>query len=203
MFKYTVIDNVIPKNYQELIKQRLYSRNFEWYFIEDVTAKTKDLYQGRPANSHVFINDGTVNSKHLDLVLPIAFNAADIVGFDFQAISFARSFMQYPLNSEVIGKNNELLDSFHVDDITKNHMVVLYYVNDSDGPTVILDKYYDKESGSFPDTDIKESEELVLARVEPKQGRCVVFDGRLYHTATQPRNSMRSVINFNLELHND
>jgi hypothetical protein len=197
MFNYTVIDDVIPKKYQELIKHKLYSRDFSWFFVNDVTAKTSLLEEGRPANSHVFVRNGQKNSEFLDLISPIAYLATDHIGFDFDYINFARAFMQYPLSKEVIGNNNEMLDTFHVDNI-EPHIVVLYYVNDSDGPTVILNKRYDNKSGSFPEEDLIASKDNILATVEPKQGRCIVFDGRLYHTATQPRNYMRTVINFNL-----
>ena len=35
-------------------------------------------------------------------------------------------------------------------------------------------------------------------RVTPKQGRVVIFDGGLYHTAQQCKNKMRCIVNYNL-----
>ena len=68
----------------------------------------------------------------------------------------------------------------------KYHLVVLYYVNTSDGDTII---YNQKE---------ETKEYTIKQKVTPKQGRVVVFDGRFYHTAEQPSNDIRCVINFNL-----
>ena len=36
---------------------------------------------------------------------------------------------------------------------------------------------------------------LIKKRVTPKQGRLVVFDGRYWHTAEQPKYNKRCVIN--------
>ena len=47
-----------------------------------------------------------------------------------------------------------------------------------------------------------EREELgtytIKQKVTPKQGRMVLFDGSLYHTAEQPLNNVRCVVNYNL-----
>ena len=36
-------------------------------------------------------------------------------------------------------------------------------------------------------------------KVTPKQGRVVLFDGALYHTAQQPNNNIRCVVNYDLK----
>ena len=67
-----------------------------------------------------------------------------------------------------------------------NHYVVLYYVLDSDGDTIIYNEQEESETYT-----IKE-------RVTPKQGRVVIFDGRFYHTAEQPRHNTRCILNYDL-----
>ena len=68
-------------------------------------------------------------------------------------------------------------------DISKKHMVVIYYVNDSDGDTFVFD-----DDGK------------IIKRVSPKKGRFFMFDGRLKHAGSHPYdNTMRVVINFNVE----
>ena len=66
---------------------------------------------------------------------------------------------------------------------------MLYYVCDSDGDTIIYN-----ERKETPDKvyTIKE-------RVTPKQGRVVLFDGCLMHTAEQPINNVRCIVNYNLD----
>jgi len=36
-------------------------------------------------------------------------------------------------------------------------------------------------------------------KVKPKQGRLLIFDGSVVHTAYQPKKNIRCVINFNVE----
>ena len=91
-----------------------------------------------------------------------------------------RSFLQLPLTTKK-GK----VDTPHIDTDDK-HFVMLYYVCDSDGDTII----YNEKT---------ESEEYTIKKsVTPKQGRVVLFDGGLYHTAEQPTKDTRCVVNYNL-----
>ncbi len=71
----------------------------------------------------------------------------------------------------------------------------MYYVDDSDGDTIILNKKY---NGEFQE-DVYLDNNSIMKRVSPKKGRLVIFDGAHYRTAEQPKSSKRCVINFNLE----
>lgn len=73
----------------------------------------------------------------------------------------------------------------HVD-LHEPHWVVIYYVNDSDGDTLIFDK-------TFPDKE----NAVVVESVSPKKGRAILFDGRHYHCGTAPcQHDTRIVINY-------
>ena len=64
---------------------------------------------------------------------------------------------------------------------------MLYYVCDSDGDTIIYNER--EESKTY----------TIKQRVTPKQGRVVLFDGGLMHTAEQPINSnVRCIVNYDL-----
>ena len=81
----------------------------------------------------------------------------------------------------------------HVD-LYYSHVVMLYYVNESDGDTVIYkEKYNGNGEAKYP------SHLTELKRIKPKKGRLVVFDGLHYHASSNPRkNPYRCVINFDL-----
>jgi len=98
-----------------------------------------------------------------------------------------RSFLQLPLNLK-----DRSLDAPHID-ADRDHLVILYYVNDSDGDTVI---YKNKFTGYNEIPKFNELEEL--KRVTPKAGRVVMFNGRHYHTAQQPEHNVRCIINYNV-----
>ena len=68
-----------------------------------------------------------------------------------------------------------------------SHFVMLYYVCDSDGDTIIYNEKTISEKGL-----------TVQKKVTPKQGRVVLFDGAYYHTAQQPNNNIRCIVNYDL-----
>ena len=72
----------------------------------------------------------------------------------------------------------------------RNHFVILYYVVDSEGDTIIYNERWNN--------DIRPEKYTEKQRVTPKQGRVVIFDGSLYHTAEQPLNNHRCIVNYNL-----
>ena len=101
-----------------------------------------------------------------------------IISIFFKVVPF------YPLNLKdrsVDRPHRDLWD-------TNNFFVVLYYVCDSDGDTII-----------YNETDNSDVYTL-KQKVSPKKGRVVIFDGALMHTAEQPLNNTRCVINYNLGL---
>lgn len=181
-----VIDNFLSKESEETIKNTLYGAKFPWYFSDDITYGGSE--QQRPAASHLFMEDKIINSNYFDFIKPIAEQASIASNIKYSSIVLARSFLQYPLNI-----NDQETDAFHVDQLCP-HNVFLYYVNDSDGDTIILDKKYN----GIEEEDVRLYDNNIIAKVTPKQGRLVIFNGWHYHSAEQPKNNMRCVINFNV-----
>jgi len=183
-----VIDDFIDKEYQEEIKNNLMGDNdFPWYYIDDVTDAYSGDNQGRPGLSHVYVeyNDDNVSeivSDFHELFLPLLNKACQVLQVPRSNIVQGRSFLQFPLNL-----NSTDDDTPHIDlDEGDRHIVVLYYVVTSDGDTVI----YNERTES----DIY----TVKQKVTPKQGRVVIFDGGLYHTAQQALRQIRCIVNYNL-----
>ena len=188
-----VIDDFIDKNYQEDIKDVLLGKIdwgdqvFPWHYIDDVTAAFEDDNQGRPGLSHVYVeyNDDKTSdicSEWHDLFIPMLELACETLEVPSARVIQGRSFLQFPLNLK--SKDD---DTPHIDlDEGERHIVVLYYVKDSDGDTVIYNER--TESNTY----------TVKQKVTPKQGRVVIFDGGQYHTAQQAINSVRCIVNYNL-----
>ena len=192
----TVIDDFIDKDYQEKIKLQLlggfdktnkhHDSDFPWFYIEDVTAAGDEDSQHRPGLGHQYvefddISPGIVVSDYHDLMIPMLKKVGFRVGISDVKVIQGRSFLQFPI------KERGEPDLPHIDIMDKNHIVGLYYVIDSDGDTIIYNER--KESKTY----------TIKQRVTPKQGRIVIFDGGLYHTAEQPLNNTRCIINYNIE----
>ncbi len=67
-------------------------------------------------------------------------------------------------------------DQVHADGTTNvDHLVMLYYINDSDGETILRN----------------------VGKIKPKKGRIVIFDGSILHKAKYPVKGYRCILNFN------
>jgi len=186
-----VYDNIIPKDLQEEIIDKMYNK-FAWYFVPDITEGKSDVRrQERPGFSHIFyLTPGKVNSDYSPYVDTLVENTANKLGIKKYKIDQSRGFLQLPLNENFCGTE---IDTPHVD-LKGNHLVFLYYVKDCDGDTII---YKQKTLKGMNDT----YEELeILTRVTPKQGRMIVFDGTHWHTGTQPKSDIRCLINTNIRI---
>ena len=104
-----------------------------------------------------------------------------------------RSFLQLPSNIK-----KEDVDTPHTD-IHVDHFVMLYYVCDSDGDTIIYNERCEDVNDYFNNMNVVENNLFTIQKkVTPKQGRVVLFNGKLYHTAEQPNHNIRCVVNYDL-----
>lgn len=160
-----IIDDIISQEYADKIESLFLSLNFPWYYIKDITDVGN---QQRPAFTHQLFNERTVNAEVLEFLTPLM-ESSGINGKLIQA----RSFLQMPLSY-----NFPTPDDPHID-LDYPHTVLLYYVKDSDGETIIYDDKLNEKQ-----------------RIMPKKGRAVIFDGSQWHTALQPKLDTRCIINF-------
>jgi ectoine hydroxylase-related dioxygenase (phytanoyl-CoA dioxygenase family) len=185
-----IVENFIPKSYQEEIK-KLCLHTPGWMYTNDVTFADRVPTKGAaPAMGLGFRMNATTLSPHYNFLAPMAHIACDRVNYDYNDVINCRSFLQFPLSTV----SERPVDPCHID-IPKDHLVLLYYVMDSDGDTIFVDK-------TLPKNNVQESVTIetakIIKRVTPKQGTAVIFDGRTYHTAEQPKSGMRCIINFDI-----
>ena len=70
-----VFDDIIDKSLQEKIKSTLFSDNFPWYFLPDLTSNEKEN-QSRHGFLHLFVDDNIENSEFYTTIRPILDNTA-------------------------------------------------------------------------------------------------------------------------------
>ena len=196
-----IFDHIIDKPYQELIKETLLGgekpptideveEDFPWYYISDITDATHDgPFQGRYGFSHQYVNteEGVISDFH-NLFLGLIKNSCKKLKIKEIDVLNGRSFLSTPSN---IPKDD--VDSPHVD-LVVPHFVMLYYVCDSDGDTIIYNEKT-KFAACYPDNEMNFT---IKRKVSPKQGRVVLFDGIHWHTAEQPNHNVRCIINYDL-----
>ena len=199
--KIYVFDDIVEKPYQELIRETLIGgeklptvgepeEDFPWYYISDITdTDHESTFQGRFGFTHQYVTpeDGIISKFH-SLFFGLIQNSCKKLKIKEIDILKGRSFLQTPTNI-----SREDVDTPHVDLIVP-HFVMLYYVCDSDGDTLIYNEKT-KFAACYPD---EEMEFTLKKQVSPKQGRVVLFDGIHWHTAQQPNHSVRCIVNYDL-----
>ena len=165
-----VYDNIIPLTLSNQIEDFLISDKLPYYF--SYNAVKKDSKKFTPAFFHSFteINE-SFPTGHSFYIFNILYKFCFSKNIALHKILRARTHIQLPSISPQV-------HSPHIDD-NNPHWVVLYYVNDSDGDTIL---YKDK---------------TIIKKISPKKGRIVFFDGSIWHSASTPQKNIRSVINFN------
>ena len=188
-----VFDNFIDIKYQKDIRDILLGEadyeeeSFPWYYIEDVTSSGDPDSQHRSALGHQYVDyiEGEPVGEKLTifhhLFLDMLKKVCRKMVIRNINVLQGRSFLQFPLNLK-----DRSVDTPHIDIHDRKHIVALYYVCDSDGDTII---YNERE---------KLETYTIKQKVTPKQGRMVIFDGSLMHTAEQPLNNVRCIVNYNL-----
>jgi len=179
-----IIDDAVPKTLSNEIESLLFSNDFPWFYLEDITYSSESITslgiaEKTPAFVHTFLSPETGQSHFNALVKLIPLLAMDKAGITNEAtLVYARAFFQ------LAGTSDRKHNNPHVDMHTK-HLVCLYYVNDSSGDTYFFGKTRDSAK---------------TQTVTPKKGRAVLFDGATYHASSAPQEGRRAVINFNLLL---
>jgi hypothetical protein len=190
-----VIDDAISKSYQDLIEQSIVENlEFPWYFSPAIT--TTESFQNDPMKkkdttgwAHKFfdVESNGKTSFIADLLMPLMHEACGKIRFYPTKLLQGRIFSLTPALDKI-------QHIWHVD-LLDPHLVCLYYVNDSTGPTIISAESVVTRKSRFisADTDLK-----IAKKVDPKKGRIVLFDGRLYHAPTNPEDGRRVIINFDI-----
>ena len=188
-------DELVESSIADEIEQLMMSRGFPWYFYPNVNNSIKpedrrshptvicdeSRYEESFGFSHLIFSADNTNSpwlRHPKQLFELFLNKHRLL---------PNKLLRIKANLLVRSASTTGARPFapHVD-LPIPHWVMIYYVNDSDGDTVILDKTYpDRENAA------------VLRTVSPKKGRAILFDGRHYHCGTCPvQHDTRIVFNY-------
>lgn len=181
-----IIDNLLPKQHLDFITWFFMRGDTPWYFQKDITYSS-DQESEKSVNHYGFSNlvfdrQGQPNSQTsaFYIILPIVYKALESIDDEVETMYRMRAFLQMP-----VADIGDRVNNPHVD-LPIEHTVILYYLTDSDGETVI-----------YNETE-KSNEYTVKQRIEPKKGRCVIFNGKHYHSSSRPTNGIRTILNVDL-----
>jgi len=186
MIDVKVIDNCIPLELQNEIEKLVQSHNIKFVYSEYSTIPPyADKYQDGAQLVNNFIFEGkfvTGDVSHFFL-LPLQIVCLQ-EGFNFCLQQVYRAKINLKFKQE--SKFDKFINPPHIDLTLPNNLVGLYYINDSDGDTIIYEGN-DKNNSK------------IYKSIKPKKGRMVLMDGSRMHSASHPlKTKTRMVINYNL-----
>jgi hypothetical protein len=194
MHDVVVIDDVVDKETQDLIEKSIFSAETQWTFGRTVFCHSHPEVTKEHQNTVMSFTkslcriDDQYEDKDLTLYASPIIEASKKFNKQLRSLMTARIQLQVPLNDPA--KNGIP----HVDGYRPfPYMVGVYYVNDSEGDTVI---YKETIHDSTPD-DIKNGNVTIDQTIPPKKGRLILFSGDIYHSSGRPRTDIRCIINYN------
>lgn len=171
----------------DYIEHYIFSDQLPWFYNKDVTFTEEERiakkittprfpgFRWCPIREYQETNSAIQNMSY-DLHLHEMYKVTKNTKYKNWDLFRLISWIYFPLSDELANKPHNP----HID-TDAEHVVVLYYVNDSDG-----DNYFYK----------KENNELeIIHRETPKKGKLILMDGSLIHASSSPSKGLRSTIN--------
>jgi hypothetical protein len=191
------IENIIPVDYQNHLLDLMTSFNFPWVFNPNMVSgdecflNNKDNHAGF---NHFFFEQNEKTSQYFDLVYPLVLSITSRANVPFNRLIRMRANLTLSNPNSSLNWHMPHIDSYFP------HYNAIYYVNDSDGDTVIFNEVNeDYDSGNKDIQAIKENNFTIKHIVTPKKGKILIFPGKYYHTSSYAKESKyRMVININL-----
>lgn len=189
------IDNIIPIDYQNHLLDTFTGWDFPWVLNKNVVSNDACFLGQKnnpPGFNHFFYEKNAPVSNFFQLVYPLVLSITSQANVPFNRLYRMRA------NLSLANPNLDMLMP-HIDSFFP-HWNAIYYVNDSDGDTVIFNETNDEYDSGQADIDkIKANNFTVKHRITPKKGKLVAFPGKYYHTASACKDAdFRCLININL-----
>jgi hypothetical protein len=174
-----VIDNIISNKYSQFLFDEI--AKVPWTFVPNISYGNDDNYSTSGFSYSFYLHkkfnnkeEKTIENSEYKYVAPMILSAFDAFGLNADLENVFRSRARLTLNRE-----KSIPENTHID-YKFPHLVLLYYINTTDGDTVLYD------------------EGNVIEKITPKRGRCVLFDGTIHHASSSSTLSPRLVINTNI-----
>lgn len=179
-----IFDNFIPENNQMIVGGVLRDLYFPWYYNTTTIKYTENsldfnkkylkwwqrkfpINNNKPQFTHTFYKNGEIKSNYFEIIKNSFFDY--IPEFQTHNLDRIKANLTYPYRDRSILMPHRDLDG-------KDGVIYLYYVEDSDGPTIVFD-----ENGK-------------MQKIHPKQGRVLKMSALTYHSSNVPNKYEKRVV---------
>lgn len=180
-----VIDNFVPKVFQDQLENQLSAVDFTWiYFPHTSTPNSQGVFVDKNCFDtsqfvHRFLADGEPVSNYYPLVYPFLYFMS-IHNCEVSRFWRCKSNMTLPIT---VPEGTHTYPHTDLDENVKG-VSLIYYANDSDGDTI----FFEESSKDFNGTLTERQ------RVSPKKGTAVLFDPSIIHAGQVPKNSKNRLV---------
>ena len=179
-----LLENIISVPYQEKLEEVILNQEFPWFYNAE-TIYNKDAGDTSQFIHKILYDEILFDNNFYALLLPLIYNFEEALGLKFTE--------HWRIKANLLTKrsNTPYIHPPHVDINSSEYISIVYYVNETDGDTVIYDKFQNNQQ-------FTNNEHFKTAkRVSPKRGSAIAFPSNQYHSSSLPNfNDARAVLNF-------
>ena len=174
--------NFLPISLANELHDKVTSNQFPWYWLDDVTANPEqrkevpDSLPSQPGMHHTPYRESSGPSHMFGDFQFLYHYIIDAMDLPWQDWYLSR--MRVGLNFPTFREEHILHNQPHVDfpeSELVDHFTCLYYINDSDGPTVVFNE------------KTKSEKYTIKYECHPEKNKLFVFDGKHYHASSCPK----------------
>ena len=167
------IKKLVPETYRQFLYNLATSHAFEWHWFDYSSYDDKDRI-GQLV--HPLFLEGKVVSKHYEAFKSLLYFFEDRTGIEIKNILKLKVNLKPQTN---VYSEEEVDASIHKDMLEDdNYISIVYYINDSDGDTVVYD----------------EDKKTIVESMTPSSGSCIYFNSNHWHKATPPKETSKRLI---------
>ena len=181
------IKPLVPKAYADNLHNLMTSSVFPWFWNENISGQKQTSSDEVDFNGfqyglyHMFYIDNTQVSAYYKDIEPLLYFMQDKTDIKVKNIYRVRAAL-------TTWSPKDMAHNAHVD-MDFDHKVLLYYVNDSDGDTILYNEVFEEYEEVRKNFTVNKT-------FTPTKGNALVFNGLTYHSSSKPtKNSKRIIIN--------
>ena len=192
-------DNIVDIEIQNEIENYVYDKNLNWEIKTNVKKTDGVITKSFPAQ---VISTNNINENILKLIDIIIDNSLNKIN--------KKLLKKYRIRiNKTIPHMFDLKEEYkllHID-LAESHITMIYYINDSDGDTLIFNNKSNEHLNNITDfinnDNFLNPKNFELTKsISPKKGRVVMFAGHSWHYGKYPTKGERNIININLVIEN-
>tara|TARA_B110000503_G_C7031260_1_gene364104 strand:- start:54 stop:632 length:579 start_codon:yes stop_codon:yes gene_type:complete len=166
--------NFVDTETQKKLLATVKDIKFPWHYLEDTTYEHYNKPSiSTPGFTHLLFKNSGEQSEYLKQFTPLLLNGA--AAANLTSVSAIRMRLGFLLKTRYTLPNMPYVYNTPHVDCNTDHYTALYYLNDTDGDTIIFN-------------ETEESEKYTIkARIKPAAGKFVCFNGNHYHASSCPK----------------